>query len=296
MQLRYAMRFESHWEIKGRFRERVVLANIPSFRFSLRGTCERTLIPVFVRGNIRMYPRSGFRSGGRSAKSTLLETTLLSTPENRTSPSPSQGQILAVWILAMQLPNSDPYFAVDFLLVFLFPKNKAPKSSPRNSPETGQNSHLQAMRNSFKLAMQKPLIGERLRGKWIGATGLRASEREICLSEDLWEGLWEGEVFRGLRFFRGFQRSSQRHSQRQISLSEALSPVAPNRVALELSPTLACSEITRKWHENSGENLAMLVCDAKCRHVFNIKRYEMPAIRTLAAVWPAMRAPAMSNR
>ena len=36
--------------------------------------------------------------------------------------------------------------------------------------------------------------------------------------------LWE-------RFFRGFQRSSQRPSQRQISLSEALSPVAPNRVA-----------------------------------------------------------------
>ena len=31
--------------------------------------------------------------------------------------------------------------------------------------------------------------------------------------------------------FRGFQRSSQRPSQRQISLSEALGPVAPNRVA-----------------------------------------------------------------
>ena len=27
-----------------------------------------------------MYPRSGFRSGGTSAKTTLLETTLLRTP------------------------------------------------------------------------------------------------------------------------------------------------------------------------------------------------------------------------
>ena len=39
-----------HREIKGRFRKRVVLANVPSFRFSFRG-------------NMRTYPRSGFRSG-----------------------------------------------------------------------------------------------------------------------------------------------------------------------------------------------------------------------------------------
>ena len=43
------------------------------------------------------------------------------------------------------------------------------------------------------------------------------------------------EVFRGFQrfseIFRGFQRSSQRPSQRQTSLSEALSPVAPNRAA-----------------------------------------------------------------
>ena len=43
-------------------------ANIPSFRFS-------------VRGNMRTYPRSGFRSGGTSAKTTLLETTLLGSSE-----------------------------------------------------------------------------------------------------------------------------------------------------------------------------------------------------------------------
>ena len=60
---------KSHWEIKGRFRKRVVLANMPSFQFSFRG-------------NMRMYSCSGFRSGGTSAKTTLLENHPLSTPEN----------------------------------------------------------------------------------------------------------------------------------------------------------------------------------------------------------------------
>ena len=72
----------SRWERKGRFRKRV------------GGFGERALVPIFVpgehanvsssrfsfRGNMRMYPRSGFRSGGTPAKTTLLETTLLSTP------------------------------------------------------------------------------------------------------------------------------------------------------------------------------------------------------------------------
>ena len=76
-----AQRF--HQEIKGRFRKRVVLVNVPSFRFSFRG-------------NLRMYPRSSFRSGGTSkrtlvpvfrsggtsAKTTLLETTLLGSSED----------------------------------------------------------------------------------------------------------------------------------------------------------------------------------------------------------------------
>ena len=42
-----------HWVTKGRFQKRVVLANVPSFRSSFWG-------------NIQMYPRSGFRSGGTS--------------------------------------------------------------------------------------------------------------------------------------------------------------------------------------------------------------------------------------
>ena len=40
------------------------------------------------------------------------------------------------------------------------------------------------------------------------------------------------------------------------------------------------------------ENPAILACDAKYVH-FDIERREMLAIRTLAAVWPAMRAPTM---
>ena len=39
-------------------------------------------------------------------------------------------------------------------------------------------------------------VGESLRGNTIGATGPRASERQTCL----WEGLWEGGF---QRFFRG---------------------------------------------------------------------------------------------
>ena len=64
------------------------------------GTSERALVPVFrcgehpnvpsfrifVAGNIRMYPRSGFRSGGTSAKTTLLETTLLGSSDRQFHP------------------------------------------------------------------------------------------------------------------------------------------------------------------------------------------------------------------
>ena len=55
----------------------------PRSRFRSGGTCERTLVPVFVPGNIRTCPRSGFRSGGTSAKTTLLETTLFGSSEKR---------------------------------------------------------------------------------------------------------------------------------------------------------------------------------------------------------------------
>ena len=73
---------KSHWETKGRFRKRLALANVPSFRFSFRGehanvpsfrfcsggTSECTLVPVFVLGE---HP----------PKPPFWRTTLLSTPE-----------------------------------------------------------------------------------------------------------------------------------------------------------------------------------------------------------------------
>ena len=76
-----------HWEIKGQSPKRVVLANVPSFRFSFWGNIRTYPCSGFpFRGNIRMCPRSGFRSGGASAKTTLLETTLLCPSESVEAP------------------------------------------------------------------------------------------------------------------------------------------------------------------------------------------------------------------
>ena len=62
----------------------MVLANVPSFRFSFRGNMRTYPRSGFsFRGNIRTYPGSGFRSGGTSAKTTLLETTLLGSSDKR---------------------------------------------------------------------------------------------------------------------------------------------------------------------------------------------------------------------
>ena len=65
-----SLRVQNHWETKGRFRKRVVLANAPSFRFcSFRGNIRRYPRSDFRSvGTIQMYPRSGFRSGGTSGK------------------------------------------------------------------------------------------------------------------------------------------------------------------------------------------------------------------------------------
>ena len=67
------------------------------------------------------------------------------------------------------------------------------------------------------------------------------------------------EVFRGFQsfsrgvrsFFRGFQRFSQRPSQRQISLSEALSPVSLIVLPLELSPE-GCLQKKKKLNKILG--------------------------------------------
>ena len=62
---------KTHREIKGRFRKRVVLANVPSFRFSFRG-------------NIRQ---------NHPFKTTLLETTLLGSSEKPHSAAGRSGDL-----------------------------------------------------------------------------------------------------------------------------------------------------------------------------------------------------------
>ena len=99
------------------------------------------------------------------------------------------------------------------------------------------------------------MVGEKFKGqvnrgnKTESLRGKSASQK-VSKMVFVWEGFSEVfrgferflEVFRGFQrfqklfrgfkdFFRSFRRSSQRPSQRQISSSEALSPVAPNRVA-----------------------------------------------------------------
>ena len=85
-----------HRETKGRFRKRVVLANVPSLRFFVPGEhANLPSFPVFVRGNMRTYPRSGFRSGGTSAKTTLLENHNQNRPKNIASDVMSTRQLMA---------------------------------------------------------------------------------------------------------------------------------------------------------------------------------------------------------
>ena len=115
-----------------------------------------------------------------------------------------------------------------------------------------ENAPLMLRNMSRPFRMHRYYLGESSRGNTNrGATGPRASERENCLWEDLWEGGFQ-RFFRGFqRFFRGFHRSSERPSQWQISLSEALGPVAP----LFLSP-LHLSPIT-VFKRNGFRHVAM---------------------------------------
>ena len=87
----------------------------------------------------------------------------------------------------------------------------------------------------------------------LGATGLRGSEREICLWEGLWEDLWEGgfqrflevlEVFRGFQFQRLWevlQRFLETFRGFSKALSETLSECHfPLRVAGRVAPKSCC--------------------------------------------------------
>ena len=94
---------------KGRFRKRVLLANVPSFRFSFRG-------------NMRTYPRSGFRSGGTSEctlvpvfvpgehppKPPFWRTTLLGSPEMNGKQKSTKGSVIFFALLRLLSTVSAP--------------------------------------------------------------------------------------------------------------------------------------------------------------------------------------------
>ena len=127
--------------------------------------------------------------------------------------------------------------------------------SPNKSiHQIGKNCPKNVRKLGFQPLPKGP-VGESLRGNSIGATGLRASERKSA-SERVSERVSEREGFQ--RFLRGFERFSEvfRGCERFLEfferfseiferfsevlsetlseadfLSEAFSPVAPNRVA-----------------------------------------------------------------
>ena len=69
----------------------------------------------------------------------------------------SQGQILAVWILAAKLPNSDLNFAVDFWGIFssCFSKEKAQKIPPENPPQNSPRVLIRKIPLGF---LQRPFL------------------------------------------------------------------------------------------------------------------------------------------
>ena len=72
----------SQRETKGRFCKRVVLANVPSFRFLVPSFLFLYPLFQFLVPSFRfLYPQAGFWYRGTSVKTTLLETTLVRTPE-----------------------------------------------------------------------------------------------------------------------------------------------------------------------------------------------------------------------
>ena len=73
-------------------------------------------------------------------------------------PALSQGRILAVWIFAAKLPNSDLNFAVDFLVDFIHlfsPRKKARKNPPKHPPQNSPGTLFGKIPLGF---LQKPFL------------------------------------------------------------------------------------------------------------------------------------------
>ena len=145
-----------HWEIKGRFRKRVVLANVPSFRFSFWGNIRRNrpfgnhpfvntkngyhweIKGRFPKGWFwRTYPRSGFRSGGTSAETTLL----------RNHPNLRTPEVIPVIPVSPRFSFGQGFWTLVVLggLPYLYIPSLTQKSNLRNSticPKTITLQHL----------------------------------------------------------------------------------------------------------------------------------------------------------
>ena len=98
-----------------------------------------------------------------------------------------QGRILAVWILAMKLPDFDLTFAVDFWVDFflrLYPRKKARKNPPKNPLQNSPGTLIGKIPLGF---LQKPFLEKasgpnRVRGRgWEGRVQRGRSD-------------WEGSV------------------------------------------------------------------------------------------------------
>ena len=100
---------------------------------------------------------------------------------------------------------------------------------------SGNWTSLQEFEGATRLGATRPAT---LRGKWHSErVSERAFEKPLKTSKNLWTPLKTSQALsKPLKTSENLwnppsQRSSQRPSQRQICLSEHLSPVAPNRVA-----------------------------------------------------------------
>ena len=123
--------------------------------FLLRATTERIVQggPTSVRLlRKRQRPRNrGFKKSAETGHGSSAPLWLHRNTVN-------QGQILAVWILAVKLPNSDSNIAVDFCVDFcllFFSKEEAPKTPPKHPPKNSLGSLFAKIPLGF---LQRPFL------------------------------------------------------------------------------------------------------------------------------------------
>ena len=117
-----------------------------------------------------MYPRSGFRSGGTSTKTTLLETTLLSTPEKGNACKEAEGYSRDSW------PSRGfPGIRCDFSYVpFLLPRERASSSSSGSSTHSALRQAASPM-SVFLLSSEMVQKSSSSKAGAISATQWRSS-------------------------------------------------------------------------------------------------------------------------